>query len=90
MDPKHVRDYDFSVDVSKAAEGELDLVDIPFTLNALNLAIELYSSKEHFGKDIRESLLEYREIRNFKRTLEYLIKRSALARDIVSIEIVDI
>lgn len=90
VDPKHVRDYDFSVDVSKATEGELHLVDIPFTLNALNLAIELYANKEHLGKNTRESLLEYREIRNFKRTLEYLIKRSALTRDVVSIEIVDI
>ncbi len=90
VDPKHVRDYDFSVDVSKATEGELHLVDIPFTLNALNLAIELYSSKEHLGKTTREHLLEYREIRNFKRTLEYMVERSALARDIVTIEIVDI
>ncbi len=90
VDPKHVRDYDFSVDVSKASEGELHLVDIPFTLNALNLAIELYSSKEHLGKNTKEQLLEYREIRNFKRTLEYLIKRSTLTRDIVSVEVVDI
>jgi hypothetical protein len=90
VDPKHVRDYDFSVDVSKTTEGELHLVDIPFTLNALNLAIELYSTKEHLGKSTREHLLEYREIRNFKRTLEYMVKKSALARGVVSIEIVDI
>lgn len=90
VDPKYVRDYDFSVDVSKATEGELHLVDIPFTLNALNLAIELYSTKEHLGKTTREHLLEYREIRNFKRTLEYMVRKSALARDIVTIEIVDI
>ncbi len=90
VDPKHVRDYDFSIDVTKVSEGELHLVDIPFTLNALNLAIELYSRKEHLGKNTRETVLEYREIRNFKRTLEYLIKRSALARDIVHIEIVNI
>jgi hypothetical protein len=90
VDPKDVRDYDFSVDISKAADGELHLVDIPFTLNALNLAIELYSSKEHLGKNAKETVLEYREIRNFKRTLEYLINKSSLTRDIVAIEIVDI
>lgn len=90
VDPKHVRDYDFSVDITKASEGELHLVDIPFTLNALNLAIQLYSSKEHLGKDAQETLLEYREIRNFKRTLEYLINRGALTRGIVTIEIVNI
>jgi len=90
VDPKHVRDYDFSVDISKAGNGELHLVDIPFTLNALNMAIELYSSKQHLGKTVRETVLEQREIRNFKRTLEYLIKKSALAKGIVNVEIVNI
>jgi hypothetical protein len=90
VDPKDVRDYDFSIDISKAADGELHLVDIPLTLNALNMCIELYSRKSHLGKDVKETLLEYREIRNFKRTLEYLISRSSLAKDIVAIEIVDI
>jgi Predicted nucleotide-binding protein containing TIR-like domain len=90
VDPKDVRDYDFSIDISKAADGILHLVDIPFTLNALNKAIELYSQKAHIGKDEKESLLEYREIRNFKRTLEYLINQSSITRDIVTIEIVDI
>lgn len=90
VDPKHVRDYDFSIDVSKSSSGELHLVDIPLTLNALNKAIELYSKKEHIGKSTKETLLEYREIRNFKRSLEYLIQGSAMTRGIVNIEIVDI
>ena len=90
VDPKHVRDYDFSVDISKAVYGELHVVDIPFTLNALNMAVELYSNKQHLGKSGREALLEYREIRNFKRTLEYLISKSSIGRGIVDIEIVDI
>lgn len=90
VEPKDVRDYDFSIDVSKVAEGLLHLVDIPFTLNALNLAIQLYSQKAHIGKDEKESLLEYREIRNFKRTLEYLVNKSSITRDVVDIEIVDI
>ncbi|HYJ65396.1 MAG TPA: STING domain-containing protein [Parafilimonas sp.] len=90
VDPKDIRDYDFSVDVTKAEEGLLHLVDIPFTLNALNKAVELYSKKEHLGKDVKEKLLEHREIRNFKRTLEYLISSSSLAKDIVSVEVIDI
>lgn len=90
VDPKHIRDYDFSIDVSKASDGELHLVDIPYTLNALNMTIELYSRKQHLGKSVRETILEYREIRNFKRTLEYLIKRSAITRGIVNIEVVNI
>ncbi|SDG37416.1 STING domain-containing protein [Mucilaginibacter sp. P25] len=85
-----IRDYDFSVDISKAEHGEMHLVDIPYTLNALNMAIDLYSAKEHLGKNTREQVLEYREIRNFKRTLEYLIKKSAICKDIVKIEIVDV
>ena len=87
---KDVREYDFSVDVSKAINGELHLVDIPFTLNALNKAVELYSKKEHIGKNVREQLLEEREIRNFKRTLEHLINGNAFTKGIVNVEVVDI
>jgi len=90
VDPKDVRDYDFSIDVSKVEDGLLHLVDIPFTLNALNLAIELYSRKAHLGKSEKELLLEQREIRNFKNTLEHLIKKSSFTHDIVSIEIVNV
>ncbi|MFD2968705.1 STING domain-containing protein [Sphingobacterium bambusae] len=90
VEPKSVRDYDFSIDVSKVDDGLLHLVDIPLTLNALNKSIELYSKKEHIGKTVKENLLEYREIRNFARTLQYLICRSALCNGIVDIEIVNI
>ena len=90
VNPKHIRDYDFSIDVSKASAGELHLVDIPFTLNALNKAIRMYASRQHIGKDAQENLLEYREIRNFQRTLEYLIQNSAIAKGIVQVDIVDI
>lgn len=87
---KDIRDYDFSVDVSKAVNGELHLVDIPFTLNALNKAVELYSKKQHIGKNVRELILEEREIRNFKRTLEYLINGNAFTKGIVTVEVVSI
>jgi len=90
VDPKEVRDYDFSIDVSKVSTGLLHLVDIPFTLNALNKSIRMYANRQHIGKDVKEELLEYREIRNFGRTLEYLIKHSSLAKGIVQVEIVDI
>lgn len=90
VDPKHVRDYDFSIDVSKITNNELHLVDIPLTLNALNMAIDTYSKKAHLGKSVKDGLLEYREIRNFQRTLEYLINSSSLTKGIVTVEIVDI
>lgn len=90
VDPKYTRDYDFSIDVSKASDGELHLVDIPFTLNALNKAIRMYANRQHIGKDAKENLLEYREIRNFKRTLEFLIQKNSLTKGIVHVEIVDI
>jgi Predicted nucleotide-binding protein containing TIR-like domain len=87
---KEIRDYDFSIDVSKAVNGELHLVDIPFTLNALNKAVELYSKKQHIGKNVREMILEEREIRNFKRTLEYLIESNSFTKGVVNVELVDI
>lgn len=90
VDPKDVRDYDFSIDITKTAHGELHLVDIPFTLNALHMSLELYSQKEHIGKDDKENLIEYREIRHFKKMLDYLIKTSALTEGIVDTEIVHI
>jgi hypothetical protein len=90
VDPRDVRDYDFTIDVSKVDDGILHLVDIPLTLNALNLAITLYSQKAHLGKGAKEKLLEYREIRNFKRTLEYQIQSSSLTRQLVTVEVVDI
>ncbi|HEX7356285.1 MAG TPA: STING domain-containing protein [Ignavibacteriaceae bacterium] len=90
VDPKHTRDYDFSIDITKAVNGELHLVDIPFTLNALNKSIRMYANRQHIGKDEKENLLEYREIRNFQRTLEFLIHQSAVTRGIVQVEIVDI
>lgn len=90
VDPKDVRDYDFSIDLEKTSAGELHLLDIPLTLNALNKSIEMYSKVDHIGKTVKENILEQREIRNFKQTLEYLISKSSLARDIVDIEIVDI
>lgn len=88
VDPRDVRDYDFSVDISKADEGELHLIDIPLTLNALNMSIEIYSKKQHIGKNVKENLLEQREIKNFKRTLDYLISKSSITRDVVNTEIV--
>ncbi len=90
VDPKGIRDFDFSIDATSAGNNEMNLVDIPLTLNALNLSIELYSKKAHLGKTVKEKLLEYREIRNFKRTLDYLICKSAIAKGIVTTEIVDI
>lgn len=88
--PKDIRDYDFSVDVSKAGKGQLHLVDIPFTLNALNKAIELYSKSGHLGKDRKEKLLEQREIKNFKRVIEHFSIKSTLTKGIVNVELVDI
>lgn len=88
--PKEVRDYDFFVDVSKAVNGELHLVDVPLTLSALHKSLELYSKKQHIGKNIKEQILEEREIRNFKRTLEYLINHNAFTKGIVTVEVVDI
>ncbi len=90
VDPKDVRDYDFSVDVSKVDDGVMHLVDIPLTLNALNKTLELYSKKAHIGDDDKENLLEAREIRNFVRTLKHMIDANSMTKGIVKVEIVNI
>jgi len=87
---KEVRDYDFFIDVAGTLDGELSLVDVPLTLSALNKAVEIYSKKQHIGKNVKEQLLEEREIRNFKRTLDYLINSNSFTKGIVNVEIVDI
>lgn len=85
-----VRDFDFSVDASKITDGVLNLVDVPLTLNSLNTAIELYTGKKHIGQSFKEATIERREIRNFIRTLQYLINRCSLTRGIVKIELVEL
>jgi hypothetical protein len=90
VEPKDVRDYDFSINVSKVGDGLLHLVDIPFTLNALSKSIDFYAKVEHLGKDEKEALLEKRAIRNFKLALDYLIQQSSLTRGLVNTEVVDI
>lgn len=90
VEPRDVRDYDFSIDVSKVGNGILHLVDIPFTLNALSKSIDFYAKVEHLGKDEKESLLEKRAVRNFKLALDYLIHQSSLTRGLVNTEIVDV
>lgn len=90
VDPKDVRDYDFAIDVSEADKGTMHLVDIPLTLNALNKSIELFSKKEHIKKSVKENLIERREIRNFRSTLEYLIAQNPMTKNIVSVELIDV
>ena len=65
-------------------------MDIPFTLNALNKAVESHSKMMHMGNDVKEALFEYREIRNFYRTLECLIQKSSFTEGMVTVEIVHI
>lgn len=90
VDPKDIRDYDFSIDVTNINNGFLHIVDIPLTLNALNKSIELYSKKQHLGKSTKEEILETREINNFVKTLQYLISKSSIAKNFVSVEIINI
>ncbi|WP_432670646.1 STING domain-containing protein [Flavobacterium sp. SM2513] len=90
VDSKDIRDYNCSIDVAKTEDGMLHFVDIPLTLNALNMSIEIYSKKQHLGKTVKEEILEENEIKKFKRTIDYLISKSAIGRGIVDTEIVDI
>lgn len=84
------RPFDFSVDMGKSKNGKLFLYDIPITLNSLDEAIALYSNKSHLGKNEVHKILEAREIRTFKRVLDYLVSEDPFTKNVVSTEIIDI
>lgn len=90
IDAGSFRPFDFYIQAEKSNQGVLYLSDIPITLNALNDSIRSYIGKSYIGYSDAERLLEMREIRVFKRVLEYLINSNSVTRDRVKIELVDI
>ena len=63
----------------------LKLYDMPTTLGGLDKAIQLYLRKDFVGKTIQQKLLEERELRNFKITLQNLVDNDAFCKNIVKI-----
>jgi len=73
--------------VYKTDKGEsLVFHDIPTTLSSLEGVIEtILESRNIRNNKITQAVLD-RELRNFKLTLEYLVKKDSYARNLVSIE----
>jgi predicted nucleotide-binding protein len=90
IDAGSFRPFDFFIQAERSKSGVLLLSDIPITLNALNDSIKSYIGKSYVGYSDAESLMELREIRVFKRVLDYLISTNPLTKGRVVTEIVDI
>ena len=63
----------------------VDAFDLPTTLSGVDRSIDMFLKRGHVGKTIRQKLLEERELNNFRRVLELLIKENAYARKCVDI-----
>jgi hypothetical protein len=86
----NTRKYHFYLDYSQN-EGEiLELYDIPTTLSALKKSIELAVPKSSIGETRRERILKKKEMNNFCRTLNYLIKENSITKGRVNVEFIDV
>jgi len=84
------RPYNFYVNFAQQSGAILDLYDIPTTLSALKEAIKLAIPKGHIGELAKEKALKRKEMNNFCRTLDYLIKDNQITRNRVVIDIVNV
>lgn len=84
------RKYNFYLDYSQKAKKILQLYDLPTTLTALKKAIEMAIPKTFIGEVEREKILKKKEMNNFCRTLDYLIKENAITRKKVELEFIDV
>lgn len=68
---------------------ELEIVDIPTTLNAIRPSINLLIPDTGLGINPDKISLERKELENFKKTLEYLVKQNDYSDDIVTVDWLD-
>jgi hypothetical protein len=69
IDAGGLRPYDFHVDLSRRADGRIEIFDIPITLNSLYKSIQQYLRVGHIGRDHDQAMLEHREITAFASVL---------------------
>ncbi len=79
------RPYPLYAVCSDIANDEVELYDMPTTLEGANKAIDMYLRKGFIGKSEQQKLLEERELRNFEHVLRLLINEDAYCREYVSI-----
>lgn len=84
------RPYNFFVDVTTRRSGTIESFDVPTTLKSLHQSITEFLSISKVGYNLKEKLVEDREIRKFKQVLDYLISTDSFAKGHATTEIVDI
>ena len=84
------RPYNFYLDFEQKNETVLELYDIPTTLSGVKKAIEMALRKDHIGKSERERILKKKEMNNFCRTLDHLIKNNPITKTRVKLELIDV
>lgn len=84
------RSFNFYVPESKLEDKHLYITDIPTTLNALFQALQEFVGSGKVGRSLKEQLVEQREIRHFKKVVDYLADANAFTKGNVFTEIVDI
>lgn len=88
--PTTSRTYPMHIQFDENSNDEvLQLYDMPTTIGGIDKAIEMYMRKGHIGKTEQQKLLEERELRNFRSTLENLIANDAFAKEMVEVIIED-
>lgn len=84
------RSFNFYVQESMLDLRHLVIMDIPTTLNALNQTIQEFVSSGKVGRSLKERLVEQREIRHFRKVVDYLTSANAFSKGKITTEIVDI
>lgn len=84
------RSFNFYVQESMLDLKHLVVMDIPTTLNALNQTIQEFVGSGKVGRNLKEKLVEQREIRHFRKVVDYLAEVNAFSKGRIVTEIVDI
>lgn len=84
--PTSSRNYPIHIQFDENSDDDiLHLYDMPTTIGGIDKAIEMFMRKGHIGKTEQQKLLEERELRNFKTTLENLIMNDAFTKEMVQV-----
>lgn len=84
------RSYNFYIASAKLDHKNLEISDIPTTLNSLYQTIKEFAGSGKIGVSLKEQLIERREIAHFQKVVEYLINSSPYTKGRITTEIVDI
>lgn len=84
------RKYNFYLDYAENDQSILELYDLPTTLSALKVSIDLALPKSYIGNTKNDVIMKKKEMYNFCRTLTHLVKENAITKNRVVVEFIDI